>query len=191
MKRWLTEGSENTTIISDLSFRWECRWTKATAEGGLVSYIDDNLVAGEKVMYRAHLHWIVYITAVLVFLFFSSIGVAFTTNTNTRGIAWLFFVLAPLPIIRPYLLSRFSEFAVTDKRVLVKTGILQRHTLETLLTKIENMSVDQSIPGRVLNYGTITVTGTGGTKEQFSRIAAPLEFRRQIQAATLKYQEHR
>ena len=156
-----------------------------------MSYIDDNLVAGEKVMYRAHLHWVIYTTAVLAFLFLSFVGLAFTANENTKGMAWLFFVLAPLPIIRPYLLYRFSEFAVTDKRVLVKTGILNRHTLETLLTKVENMSVDQSVWGRILNYGTITVTGTGGTKEQFARIAAPLEFRRQVQAATLKYQEQR
>jgi uncharacterized membrane protein YdbT with pleckstrin-like domain len=156
-----------------------------------MGYIDDNLVAGEKVMYRAHLHWVIYIPVVFALLLLSAMGVAFRAAENTKDIAWLFFVLAPLPLIRPYLLYRFSEFAVTDKRVLVKTGILQRHTLETLLTKVENMSVDQSIWGRLFNYGTITVTGTGGTKEQFERIAAPLEFRKPIQAATLKYQEHR
>ena len=142
-------------------------------------------------MYRAHLHWVIYIIAVLALLFFIVVGLALTADKNTKDIAWLFFVLAPLPLIRPYLLCRFSEFAVTDKRVLVKTGILNRHTLETLLTKIENMSVDQSILGRVLNYGTITITGTGGTKEQFARIAVPLEFRNQVQAAALKYQEQR
>jgi uncharacterized membrane protein YdbT with pleckstrin-like domain len=156
-----------------------------------MSYIDDNLVAGEKVMYRPHLHWVIYITAVLALLFFIVAGLALTAGKNTTVIAWLFFVLAPLPLIRPYLLCRFSEFAVTDKRVLVKTGILNRHTLETLLTKVENISVDQSLWGRMFNYGTITVTGTGGTKEQFAGIAAPLEFRKQIQAATLKYQEQR
>jgi uncharacterized membrane protein YdbT with pleckstrin-like domain len=156
-----------------------------------MGYIDDNLVAGEKVMYRAHLHWVIYIPVVFALLLLSAMGVAFRAAENTKDIAWLFFVLAPLPLIKPYLLHRFSEFAVTDKRVLVKTGILQRHTLETLLTKVENMSVDQSLWGRLFNYGTITVTGTGGTKEQFERIAAPLEFRKQIQAATLKYQEHR
>ncbi len=156
-----------------------------------MSYIDDNLVSGEKVMYRAHLHWVIYITAVLALLLLSAMGVAFRVAENTKDIAWFFFVLAPLPLIKPYLLYRCSEFSVTDKRVLVKTGILQRHTLETLLTKVENISVDQSLWGRLLNYGTITVTGTGGTKEQFARIAAPLEFRKQIQAATLKYQEQR
>jgi uncharacterized membrane protein YdbT with pleckstrin-like domain len=156
-----------------------------------MSYIDDNLVAGEKVMYRARLRWVIYITAVFAMLLLGAMGFALRAAENTKDIAWFFFVLAPLPLIKPYLLSRFSEFAVTDKRVLVKTGILQRHTLETLLTKVENISVDQSLWGRLLNYGTITVTGTGGTKEQFARIAAPLEFRKQIQAATLKYQEQR
>ncbi|TAL10135.1 MAG: PH domain-containing protein [Nitrospirae bacterium] len=156
-----------------------------------MSYVDDNLVAGENVMYRAHLHWVLYITAVLAALLVIAVGLALAADKSTKDIAWFFFVLAPLPLIRPYLLCRFSEFAVTDKRVLVKTGILNRHTLETLLTKVENISVDQSLGGRMLNYGTITVTGTGGTKEQFARIAAPLEFRKQIQAATLKYQEQR
>ena len=156
-----------------------------------MSYIDHNLVAGEKVMYRAHLHWVIFITSFLVFLLLTAVGVAFLAAENPKSIAWFFFVLVPLPLIRPYLLSRFSEYAVTDKRVLVKTGILQRHTLETLLTKVENISVDQSLWGRLLNYGTITVTGTGGTKEQFARIAAPLEFRKQVQAATLQYQEQR
>jgi len=156
-----------------------------------MSYIEENLVAGEKVTYRAHPHWVVYITAVLALLFLGAVGLALAADKNTRDIAWLFFALAPLPLIRPYLLCRFSEFAVTDKRVLVKTGILNRHTLETLLTKVENISVDQSLWGRMLNYGTITVTGTGGTKEQFAGIAAPLEFRKQIQAATLTYQEQR
>jgi uncharacterized membrane protein YdbT with pleckstrin-like domain len=156
-----------------------------------MSYIDDNLVAGEKVMYRAHLHWVIYITGFLVFLLLIAVGLALSAADNTKSIAWVFFVLSPVPLIKPYLIYRCSEYAVTDKRVLVKTGILQRHTLETLLTKVENISVDQSLWGRILNYGSITVTGTGGTREQFARIAAPLEFRKQVQAATLQYQEHR
>ena len=53
-----------------------------------------------------------------------------------------------------------------------------------VLTKVETIRVDQSILGRVLNYGTIVVTGTGGTNEPFTSIANPLEFRRQVQART-------
>ena len=77
-----------------------------------------------------------------------------------------------------------SEFAVTDKRVIIKIGLLHRRTLEMLLIKVEAISVDQSIAGRIFGYGTIVVVGTGGTREAFENIASPLEFRRAVQAAT-------
>ena len=68
--------------------------------------------------------------------------------------------------------------------MVIKVGFINRKTLEMVLTKVETIRVDQSILGRVLNYGTIVVTGTGGTNEPFTSIANPLEFRRQVQART-------
>lgn len=82
-----------------------------------------------------------------------------------------------------FLTWHFSEFGVTDKRVLIKTGIVGRHTLETLLTKVENIGVEQSVWGRLFGFGTIYVTGTGSTKETFPGIDAPLEFRKQTAVA--------
>jgi uncharacterized membrane protein YdbT with pleckstrin-like domain len=75
-----------------------------------------------------------------------------------------------------------SEFAVTNKRLVIKTGLVYRETLELVLTKLETIGVDQTIPGRIFNYGTIVVTGTGGTKEPFKDIAKPLEFRKHVQS---------
>ena len=74
-----------------------------------------------------------------------------------------------------------SEFAVTNKRVLIKTGWIRRHSLETLLSKIEGIRVEQDVLGRMWDYGTIVVSGTGGSKEPFRRIASPMQFRREIQ----------
>jgi|TARA_B100002003_G_scaffold192211_1_gene181393 uncharacterized membrane protein YdbT with pleckstrin-like domain len=74
-----------------------------------------------------------------------------------------------------------SEFGVTSKRVMVKTGFISRTSLETLLTKVEGIGVDQSVLGRVLGYGSIVVSGTGGSKRPFKMIRHPLEFRRQVQ----------
>jgi uncharacterized membrane protein YdbT with pleckstrin-like domain len=74
---------------------------------------------------------------------------------------------------------------------MIKLGILHRRTTETLLSKVENVSVDQGIWGRICNYGSITVTGTGGTREMFERIAAPLEFRRQVQAQLARLDDER
>ena len=84
---------------------------------------------------------------------------------------------------------RTSEFAVTTKRIIIKVGLIRRRTLELLLTKVETVGVDQSIPGRVLGFGTILVTGTGGTKEPFSNIADPMEFRRHVQEQTARLRE--
>jgi uncharacterized membrane protein YdbT with pleckstrin-like domain len=74
-----------------------------------------------------------------------------------------------------------SEFGVTSKRVIVKVGLLRRRTLELLLRQVEAISVDQSLLGRLLGFGSLTLTGTGGVREVFHNIASPLEFRRRIQ----------
>ena len=84
-----------------------------------------------------------------------------------------------------------SEYAVTNKRVIVKLGLVQRDSSETLLSKVEAIAVDQTIPGRMLGFGTITITGTGGTKESFPRISSPMEFRRQVQAQIVEMEDRR
>ena len=75
----------------------------------------------------------------------------------------------------------FSEFVITNRRIIIKTGIIGRETFEMNLSKIESVNVDQSILGRILNYGSITIIGSGGTKETFNKIARPLAFRKAFQ----------
>ena len=162
-----------------------------------MSYVDENLIAGEQVQYKSHLHWIAYIPSVLLAALLLSLSAfAFYSYGSNKDVvweyaAWAFLALAAVPIVRTHVICKNSEFAVTDKRVLLKTGVFRRHTFETLVTQVENIGVDQSVLGRLLDYGTITVTGTGATKETFARIAAPLEFRRQVQTATLNLQDRR
>jgi hypothetical protein len=72
------------------------------------------------------------------------------------------------------------EFAITNKRVIVKLGLISIHTLEMNLSKVESINVDQNPFGRIFHYGSITVIGTGGTRELFHNIADPMEFRRQF-----------
>ena len=69
---------------------------------------------------------------------------------------------------------------VTNKRVIVKTGLVRCRTLELLLRQVEAISVDQSLLGRLLGFGSITLTGTGGVREVFHRVREPLELRRRI-----------
>jgi len=80
---------------------------------------------------------------------------------------------------------------VTNKRVLSKVGFIERESDETLLSKIEAIAVDQGFLGRLLDFGTVTITGTGGTDEPFPRIAQPLELRRQIQSQVVAMEERR
>jgi uncharacterized membrane protein YdbT with pleckstrin-like domain len=72
----------------------------------------------------------------------------------------------------------------SNKRVIAKTGFIRRRSLELLLTKIESLGVSQPIVGRIFNYGTITVTGTGGTKEPFKNIMNPMELRQVVNRQT-------
>jgi uncharacterized membrane protein YdbT with pleckstrin-like domain len=90
-------------------------------------------------------------------------------------------VIAFILFLPSWIKASSSEFAITNKRVLIKVGLIHRHSLELLLQKVEGVGVDQGILGRILGCGTITVAGVGGTKEAFRMIANPLEFRRQVQ----------
>jgi uncharacterized membrane protein YdbT with pleckstrin-like domain len=74
-----------------------------------------------------------------------------------------------------------TEIAVTDRRVIIKTGMMSRRSLEIMLAKVESIGIDEPVLGRMLGYGTVVIHGTGGTPEPFSRIAHPSEFRREVQ----------
>ncbi len=161
-----------------------------------MSYVDDNLVPGECVTYRARLHWKIFtLGALLVVLALIAVTLAALQKDTARlalfWIAAVAFAGGAVSLFTGWLKYRSNEFAVTDKRVIIKTGMFNRHTMETLLTKVENISVEQNLWGRMLGYGTIRVTGTGGTTEPFAHIANPLEFRKHVQAQTITYEERR
>lgn len=152
-----------------------------------MGYVEDNLMTGESVVYFARLHRVMFALPVLLFL----IGVVIAVSARgeqdlafVSGLGVLLILGAMLVLIIRLVEYRTSEFAVTTKRIIIKVGLIRRRTLELLRTKVETVGVDQSIPGRVLGFGTILVTGTGGTKEPFSNIADPMEFRRHVQEQT-------
>jgi uncharacterized membrane protein YdbT with pleckstrin-like domain len=157
-----------------------------------MSYLDDHLLAGERIIYRARLHWTIFATAIVVVLL--GVALAIGLRILDPGYWYLGAALAGIGLllaIGPAIRYTSSEFAVTDKRVLAKHGFIERESIETLLTKVEAIGVDQGIIGRVLGFGSITITGTGGTEESFPRIAQPLEFRRQIQSQVVALDERR
>lgn len=143
---------------------------------GFVSYIDESLLADEHVVYRAQLHAIIFARAVLVLVV--GVGLLFFPGlTQARTVVLLIGVLMLVP---PFVSYQTTELGVTNKRVIVKTGLIRRRTIELLLRQVEAISVDQSLLGRLLGYGSITITGTGGVREVFHQVRDPLELRRRI-----------
>ena len=142
-----------------------------------MGYIEANLLPGETVVQRARLHWIVFLKAAAVLLL--GLGLLYFDPKLIGLIVMAVGVVMALP---PWISRVSSEFGVTSKRVIIKVGVIQRRTLELLIRQVEAISVDQSLTGRMLNYGTITLTGTGGVKETFHNISHPQEFRRSIQS---------
>jgi uncharacterized membrane protein YdbT with pleckstrin-like domain len=154
-----------------------------------MSYIDNHLMDGEQVVYRTKLHWIIFWGAI-VFLILAFVAVIFfmmgrfDNNQNYKYIGGilsiLFLAIALAWGIHSTVPYTTSEFGLTNKRVMIKTGFIKRESLEILLAKVEAMHVRQGIWGRILNYGTIDIRGTGGTTDTFDGIRAPLEFRMRV-----------
>lgn len=146
-----------------------------------MGYVDDHLLPGEQVQYRAHLHKLIFAWPTLFAGVLTALGVwAFASNVVWAGLGAI--TVGFIPLLVTQIKYTSSEFAVTDKRVIIKVGWIRRRTLETMLAKVEGIGVEQGIMGRMLGFGTITITGTGGTKEPFTNLARPVEFRRQVQA---------
>jgi uncharacterized membrane protein YdbT with pleckstrin-like domain len=141
-----------------------------------VAYIDDNLLPGEEIVYRATLHPIVFAPATGVVLLGIIISLAWSQILGlVVGVVGV--VMGVVALVR-YI---STEFAVTNRRVIIKVGALGRQSLDVELNRVEGIDVEQSAFGRLFDYGTIGVRGVGGTEESFPGIASPLEFRKHVQ----------
>lgn len=153
-----------------------------------MSYVDRYLIPDETVVYRGKLTGLPYWWAALPLV--ATLAAAVLHNPLKGWIPAGILALVTLATWAWVRVRRaFAEFAVTNKRIMIKMGVIQLRTTEIMLSKVENVAVAQGLSGRIFNYGTITVTGTGGTRETFHDIAAPLEFRRQVQAQLARLEE--
>lgn len=145
-----------------------------------MAYLESNLLPDERIVYEARLHWIIFIKAFFVSFTLLVIGAALLAfQPIAGGIGIALGIMAAIP---PFIRYKTSEFGVTTKRVVFKEGWVRRRTLELLLRQVEAILVDQTVPGRIFNYGSVTLTGTGGVREVFHHVSSPLELRRRIQA---------
>ena len=165
-----------------------------------MSYVEKNLVPGETLLYQTRHHWVVLIGPLLIALL-----------VGLPGLFLLFAVAAKRPEIYDYVTRmpggaetlvaaggvlaiiglailawgmtkrNATEMAVTNRRVLIKTGLANRRTLDLMLSRVESIAVHETMWGRTLGYGDVVVHGTGGTPESFVLISHPQEFRRQVQ----------
>lgn len=147
-----------------------------------MSYVDKTLLPDETVLYQAQLHWFRYLQCGLLAAAGAALISYDTYDATVHMLGFALLCAAPVLAAKAWFDQVTSEFALTQNRVLIKAGFIRRRSLELRLTQVESVGVDQSVLGRVFGYGTIIVSGTGGTRERFSDIADPLEFRWHVQA---------
>lgn len=141
-----------------------------------MTYIRDTLAANENVLYHIKYFWLYKVETALYFL------VAFVMMFINFDAA---FILICWAIYR-YLLVITTERAVTNQRVIQKKGIISRNTEEIIFQNIETVTVHQTVMDRLLNTGTVTVTGRGGIQIEFGAIDDPLEVKKEIEKVFIK-----
>jgi uncharacterized membrane protein YdbT with pleckstrin-like domain len=153
-------------------------------------YVTRVLQPGEAVLHEAHLHWFIFLRAIG----FMALAIAFligeliggnsepVVSTGLIIIACFFALIAAETAIKAWIRRVTTEFAITDRRVIYKTGLFSRHTLEMNRGKVESVDVDQPLLGRLFGFGTVILRGTGSTFQPIYHIADPITFRSHITA---------
>jgi membrane protein YdbS with pleckstrin-like domain len=161
-------------------------------------YVEHSLVPGEQIVHFGRLHWAMFLPAAFSALPAIAFLIWLIMELSSGGreriqflVLGVFLVIALVFAVADLIQKRTMELALTNQRVIMIAGLISRRTIEMNLARIENVQVDQSVFGRLFGCGTITVVGTGGTRERFAYIVDPLTFRRAVQKAVRTHQEHR
>jgi uncharacterized membrane protein YdbT with pleckstrin-like domain len=149
-----------------------------------MSYLQQVLQPGESVRFRTNVHWFVYLPAIAALMIGLALGGWYYWNDQYSLVlllgALVFGTAGVLLAIAAWVKRFKTKIAVTDRRVIYKTGLIRRHTTEINMDKIESVDVDQSVLGRMFGYGTVTIRGTGEAVEPLRDIADPIAFRNAI-----------
>ena len=147
-----------------------------------MSYIDNNLLEGEQVLYKSRHHKIIFIWPVMWILFaISFFALGEYVLPEFIFFAGFFVVVSAIHAFAVWTYFISAEFAITNLRVVAKEGFVKRKTMEVLLNRVESIKVNQGVMGRILNYGTVTISGTGGVSDPIEKLRSPLEFKGKIQ----------
>jgi uncharacterized membrane protein YdbT with pleckstrin-like domain len=151
-----------------------------------MSYFKKQLMGDEIVVKQAHLHWIVYLPAICIAAV-AAIGGAWlgSRGPNAKQVAEIIAVMLGLYALYlafgGFIKRTSARFAVTNKRILIRFGLIRRRSSEILLSQIEGITVQQGFWGRIFNYGTVVIEGTGGDRAPYPKISAPGAFRLTVQ----------
>ena len=137
------------------------------------SYAKQNLLSNESILYEAKFHWFIYLPALLFF------GMILVLPFEAMYVGTLV-LLGIAALIRSYILMISTEFVVTDQRIIVKTGFISRNTAELNHRNVESVNLDQGILGRIFNFGSLQINGTGAGVSPIPWVDHPLEFRKEV-----------
>jgi uncharacterized membrane protein YdbT with pleckstrin-like domain len=153
-----------------------------------MSYVQQVLQPGETIRYQTDIHWMIYLPGLALLVVAAALYV-WSAREGAGGMYWLSLTLCILALAGAVILlfsawfKRWTtEVAVTDRRIIYKEGFIRRRTIEMHMDKVESVDVEQSILGRMFNYGDILVRGVGTGFEPLKNIDSPLEFRNHVTA---------
>ena len=151
-----------------------------------MGYVEKVLQPDETVTYKTTVRWFLYLPAIA----WAVVGAGFAVlwGRDVIGAAymgwagWGCLAIALLIALYAWVQRLTTELAITSRRVIYKSGLLRRHTLEMNLSKVESVGVTQTVLGRIFGYGKVELKGTGETVTPLLLIADPLQFRSHITA---------
>lgn len=146
-----------------------------------MTYVEQYLNNDEKVEFQTRIHWIVFVPMCIVTLFVLSLNFYFQGNASHVLMVRCLGALCFLRALSLFIVYLSSEYGVTCKRVLGKTGLLEIQSLDILLQRVEAVRLSQGVLGRMFNFGDVIVTGTGGTQEILYDLPNPHLVRKIIQ----------
>lgn len=145
-----------------------------------MSYIKENLLPGEEILYMGKVHWLIY--GIAIFL-----AIAAAATYQYPVVAVCLFFLSFCSAVRALIYISTTEFGITSQRIIMKTGWVSRQTVEQQLQRIESVNFTQSVWGRLFGYGTVLLHGTGSGVTPIAGIDNPLEFHKHALMAIQQY----
>lgn len=145
-----------------------------------MSYLSNNLMDNENIISTAKITNYIFLPGIISILLGITIMISIP---NFAALGSILFLYSIFSLVTNFIYKISTELAVTNKRVIAKVGFIKRETIELNHNKVESFSVDQSILGRILNYGNLIVRGTGGVQTPIKNIDNPLAFRKSSMSA--------